>query len=43
MNGVLRPDLANTLMIGLIAFAAVWVINRAARAANMPMLTTSGG
>lgn len=42
MNGVLRPDLGNVIMIGLIAFAMVWLIDRGLRVAGQPQLTTSG-
>lgn len=42
MNGVLRPDLANFLMIGVIAFIGVYAINRGLRAAGMAAWTTSG-
>lgn len=42
MNGVLRPDLANMLMIGGIAFLAVWLIDRGLRAAGQNSWTTTG-
>ena len=42
MNGVLRPDTANIVMIGLIAFPAVWLIDRAVRKLGYPSWTTSG-
>ncbi len=42
MNGVLRPDLANFLMIGGIAFIAVFAIDRALRYMGQPTWTTSG-
>lgn len=42
MNGVLRPDLANVLMIGGIAFITIWLIDRGLRAAGMATWTTSG-
>ena len=42
MNGVLRPDPANVIMIGLIAFALVWGIDRGLRAAGLNKFTTSG-
>lgn len=42
MNGVLRPDLGNFLMIGVIAFIGVWAIDRGLRAAGMGAWSTSG-
>lgn len=42
MNGVLRPDLANFLGIGIIAFAMVWLIDRGLRKAGKPAWTTAG-
>lgn len=42
MNGVLRPDLANFIMIGLIAFIMVWLIDRGLRMAKLNAYTTSG-
>lgn len=42
MNGVLRPDLANFIGIGIIAFIAVYAINRGLRAAGKAAWTTSG-
>jgi len=42
MNGVLRPDLANFVMIGLIGFATVWLVDRGLRAAGYNTWTTSG-
>jgi hypothetical protein len=42
MNGVLRPDLANFIGIGLIAFATVWLIDRGLRKVGYPTWTTSG-
>jgi hypothetical protein len=42
MNGVLRPDPANIIMIGLIAFAMVWGIDRGLRAVGKSSWTTSG-
>jgi hypothetical protein len=42
MNGVLRPDPANIIMIGLIAFGMVWLIDRGLRMAGQSSLTTSG-
>jgi len=42
MDGVLRPDVANFLGIGLVAFIMVWAIDRGFRAIGRPQLTTSG-
>ena len=42
MNGVLRPDPANVIMIGLIAFAVVFAVDRGLRAAGQGAWTTSG-
>ena len=42
MNGVLRPDLSNFIMIGGIAFVMVWLIDRGLRAIGQPTYTTSG-
>jgi hypothetical protein len=42
MNGVLRPDPANVIMIGLIAFVLVWGIDRGLRAAGKGAWSTSG-
>ncbi len=42
MNGVLRPDLANFLLIGGIAFVMVWLTDRGLRAAGYSQWTTSG-
>lgn len=42
MNGVLRPDLGNVLMIGGIAFIMVWLVDRGLRAAGQATWTTSG-
>ena len=42
MNGVLRPDLANFIMVGGIAFIAVFLIDRGLRYAGMNTWTTSG-
>lgn len=42
MNGVLRPDVANFVGIGLVAFIAVWLIDRGMRAIGKPQFTTSG-
>ena len=42
MNGTLRPDLGNVIMIGLIAFAMVFAIDRGLRLAGKPGWTTSG-
>lgn len=42
MNGVLRPDLANFLMIGVIAFIGVWAIDRGLRVSGMGAWSTSG-
>lgn len=42
MNGVLRPDPANVIMIGLIAFILVWLIDRGLRMAGLNQYTTSG-
>ena len=42
MDSVLRPDIGNALMIGLTAFAVVWLLNRGLRMAGKPTWTTSG-
>jgi len=42
MNGVLRPDAANVVMIGLIAFVMVFGIDRGLRAIGKNSWTTSG-
>jgi hypothetical protein len=42
MNGVLRPDPANVIMIGLIAFVLVFGIDRGLRAIGKNTWTTSG-
>lgn len=42
MNGTLRPDLGNVIMIGGIAFLMVWGIDRLLRIAGKPQWTTSG-
>lgn len=42
MDSVLRPDIGNVVMIGLIAFAGVWLIDRALRMAGRPQWTTNG-
>lgn len=42
MNGVLRPDAANVIGIGLTAFVVVWLIDRALRKFGMAAWTTSG-
>jgi len=42
MDGVLRPDAANFIGIGLTAFLVVWLIDRALRKVGKPTWTTSG-
>lgn len=42
MNGVLRPDAANFIGIGLTAFLVVWLIDRGLRKAGLNTWTTSG-
>jgi hypothetical protein len=42
MNGVLRPDAANFLSIGLTAFIVIWLIDRGLRKAGLVTWTTSG-
>jgi hypothetical protein len=42
MNGVLRPDLGNVVMIGVIAFVSVFLIDRGLRVAGFNTWTTSG-
>jgi hypothetical protein len=42
MNGVLRPDAANFIAIGLTAFIVVWLIDRGLRYAGLNTWTTSG-
>lgn len=42
MNGVLRPDAANFIAIGITAFIMVWLIDRALRYFSLNTWTTSG-
>lgn len=42
MDGVLRPDLGNVIMIGLIAFAVIWAMDRALRRFGLGQWSTSG-
>jgi hypothetical protein len=42
MNGSIRPDLYNLVMIGLIGFAAVWGINKGLSMAGLSKYSTSG-
>lgn len=42
MNGVLRPDAANFISIGLIAFIVVWLVDRGLRQIGWATWTTSG-
>jgi hypothetical protein len=42
MDGVMRPDLGNILMIGLIAFALIWLLDRGLRRVGLGAWTTSG-
>lgn len=42
MDGVLRPDFGNFFSVALVAIVAVWLFNRALRAAGMPGWTTAG-
>lgn len=42
MDGVLRPDPANIVMVGLIAFISVWLIDRGMRKIGYPQWTTAG-
>lgn len=42
MNGILRPDLGNFLMIGGIAFLTVWLIDRGLRTVGYHAWTTTG-
>lgn len=43
MNGTLRPDLGNVVMIGGIAFLMIFLIDRGLRLAGRPTWTSSGG
>lgn len=42
MDGVLRPDAANFIAIGLTAFIVVWLIDRGLRRAGLATWTTNG-
>jgi len=42
MDGVLRPDLGNVVMIGLIAFAVIWIMDRVLRRVGLGEWSTSG-
>lgn len=42
MNGVLRPDAANFIAVGLTAFIMVWLIDRGLRYVGWNTWTTSG-
>jgi hypothetical protein len=42
MNGVLRPDAANFIAVGLTAFIVVWLLDRGLRKVGLAQYTTSG-